>query len=56
MTVRYHHSGERLVPDYVCQRRLAMPHGCQAVLGAEIDRAIGDLLVETVTPLALEVA
>jgi hypothetical protein len=25
-------------------------------LGAEIDRAIGDLLVETVTPLALEVA
>jgi DNA invertase Pin-like site-specific DNA recombinase len=56
MTVRYHHSGKRLVPDYVCQRRLTLRHGCQSILGAEVDRAIGDLLVKTVTPLALEVA
>ncbi|MGH7417959.1 MAG: hypothetical protein ACREKB_09310, partial [Candidatus Rokuibacteriota bacterium] len=29
---------------------------CQHVLGRDIDRAIGELLVETVSPLALEVA
>jgi len=58
MTVRYHCRGDRLLPDYVCQKE-GIAHGasiCQQVPGAGLDEAIGALLVETVTPLALEVA
>lgn len=58
MTVRYHASGGRRVPDYVCQRRgieRAEPI-CQQINGGAIDDAIGKLLVETVTPVTLEVA
>jgi hypothetical protein len=58
MTVRYHVRRGELRPDYVCQqlgiqtaRRI-----CQCIPGAGIDQAIGTLLVETVTPVALEVA
>ena len=58
MTVRYHHRAGCLVPDYVCTKEhieLGKPL-CQAIAGAEIDEAIGKLLVESVTPLAMEVA
>lgn len=60
MTVRYHGGGPsaRLHPDYVCQRT-KIEHGeppCQSVPGRTIDPAIGELLLGTVTPLALEVA
>jgi len=58
MTVRYYHSRGELVPDYACQRdgiENARPP-CQHILGRDLDRAIGELLVETVTPLTLEVA
>lgn len=58
MTVRYHGRHGRLWPDYVCQREgieRAKPL-CQRVPGAGIDQAIGDLLVDAVTPVALEVA
>ncbi|MEW6275704.1 MAG: recombinase family protein [Bacillota bacterium] len=58
MTVRYHTRGGRLLPDYACQRR-GIEHGapiCQQIPGAGLDEAIGELLVQTVTPLALEVA
>jgi hypothetical protein len=58
MTVRYHdHRGQR-VPDYVCQRRgiQRSEAACQQVHGAGIDDAIGKLLVETVSPVTLEVA
>jgi len=58
MTVRYHRIRDHLVPDYVCQRQgieRAEPI-CQSVPGAGLERAIGDLLIETVTPLTLEVA
>ncbi len=58
MTVRYHSRHGELVPVYVCQKagiERAEPI-CQHIVGAEIDRAIGDLLVATVSPLALEVA
>jgi hypothetical protein len=58
MTVRYYaHHGQQL-PEYVCQKRgieKAEPP-CQSLLGKDIDRVIGELLVETVTPLALEMA
>lgn len=58
MTVRYHMRRDERVPEYVCQRQgieRAEPL-CQQLVGAEIDRAVGELLVQTVTPLALEVA
>jgi len=58
MTVRYHVRKGRAVPSYVCQRegieQAASP--CQRIPGAGVDRAIGEMLVEAVTPLALEVA
>lgn len=57
MTVRYHRIRDRLVPDYVCQRQgieRAEPL-CQSVPGAGLERAIGALLIDTVTPLTLEV-
>jgi DNA invertase Pin-like site-specific DNA recombinase/uncharacterized protein YndB with AHSA1/START domain len=57
MTVRYHHRFGRLSPDYVCQRdRVAQSQPvCQQIPGTGIDEAIGQLLVRSVTPLALEV-
>jgi len=58
MTVRYHTRQGIQWPDYVCQREgidTGMPK-CQTIPGAGIDRAIGLLLVETVTPVTLEVA
>jgi DNA invertase Pin-like site-specific DNA recombinase len=58
MTVRYYIRHGELVPEYVCQRAGIEQGGplCQRLVGADIDRAVGELLVETVTPLALEVA
>jgi len=58
MTPRYHHRYQRLVPDYVCQResvRQGTPV-CQTVPGRVVDEAIGELLLATVTPVALEVS
>jgi hypothetical protein len=46
------------VPDYVCQAA-GIAHGipiCQAIPGASIDAAIAALILDTLTPLALEVA
>ena len=57
MTVRYHTRQDRLVPEYVCQHD-GIEHAlsiCQRVVGDHIDHAVGQLLVESVTPLALEV-
>jgi DNA invertase Pin-like site-specific DNA recombinase len=58
MTVRYHVINGRRVPDYACQRR-GIERGepaCQIINGGGVDAAIGQLLVETVTPMTLEVA
>lgn len=58
MTVRYYTSHGQILPEYVRQRR-GIEHAepiCQRVLGGDLDRAVGELLVETVSPLALEVA
>jgi len=58
MTVRYHSRGTRRVPDYVCQSE-GIEHGkraCQSINGEQIDKSISDLLIQTVTPLALDVA
>jgi len=56
MTVRYHQrGGQRIVPDYLCQHK-SIEHGrapCQRIPGSALDRAIGALLLERVTPEAL---
>ncbi len=58
MTVRYHVRKPGIVPNYMCQRRgIESAKGpCQRIPGAGIDKAIGELLVESMTPLTLEVA
>jgi len=58
MTVRYHQRQKQLVPDYLCQSA-GIAQGkpiCQHIPGAPVDNAMGRLLLETVTPLSLEVA
>jgi DNA invertase Pin-like site-specific DNA recombinase len=56
MTVRYHQrGGQRIVPDYLCQHK-SIEQGeppCQRIPGSDLDRAIGTLLLEWVTPEAL---
>jgi DNA invertase Pin-like site-specific DNA recombinase len=62
MTVRYHRRGapdqRRDVPSYVCQRdgiKNARPV-CAVIPGADLDEHIGTLLLEALTPLAVEAA
>lgn len=58
MTVRYHHHQGQRVPDYVCQKQ-SIERGepvCQQIHGGTLDPAIGELLVERVTPMTLEVS
>jgi DNA invertase Pin-like site-specific DNA recombinase len=59
MGVQYHtvDGVERSRPDYVCQEDLVRRGSkmCQQVPGSGVDAAIGELLVELVTPLNLEV-
>jgi hypothetical protein len=58
MTVRYHNRCTQPVPDYVCQKD-GIEHGkpiCQSINGEQIDKAISDLLIETMTPMALDIA
>ena len=58
MTVRYHTRRGIEVPDYQCIRHAIQDGGqrCQTVPGGGVDAAIGQLLLDTLTPLALEVA
>jgi hypothetical protein len=59
MTVRYHARSGQLIPEYICQRDLIETAGkgaCQVVPGAGLDKAMGDLLTEAMTPMMLEVA
>ena len=58
MTVRYHTRKGRQWPEYVCQREgiETATAKCQTIPGSDIDQAIGELLVETITPMTLEVA
>ena len=59
MHVHYsHRRGGQLVPNYVCFGR-GQGFGdpvCQSIVGTQIDAAVGQLLVEAVTPMALELA
>jgi hypothetical protein len=58
MTVRYHRRRGTEVPDYQCIGDSIQAAGprCLIVPGQGVDAAIGQLLLDTVTPLALEVA
>jgi DNA invertase Pin-like site-specific DNA recombinase len=58
MTVRYHRRHGRLLPEYVCQREgveYAEPL-CQRIPGVGIDEAVGELLMQAVSPLTLDIA
>jgi len=58
MTVRYHTRRGRQWPEYVCQSKgiETAASKCQCIPGLGIDQAIGELLIETVAPMTLEVA
>jgi DNA invertase Pin-like site-specific DNA recombinase len=58
MKVRYHQRRGEEVPTYVCQYEVEHRGGeiCQSIAGYGVDAAIGELLVELVTPVALEAA
>jgi len=58
MTIRYHTHQEMLCPDYICQREKidrTAPE-CQHISGQSIDAAVAKLLLETMTPINLEIA
>jgi len=59
MTIRYKYRQQgRIDPVYLCQRsriEKGAPN-CQYIPGACVDNAIGELLIDSVTPLTLEVA
>jgi hypothetical protein len=58
MGVRYHARKGHLIPDYLCQRD-HIQNGtplCQHIPGATVDHAIGQLLLQMVQPLTLEVS
>jgi DNA invertase Pin-like site-specific DNA recombinase len=58
MSIRYHQRCDTLVPDYLCIDENIQRHAprCLTIPGHGVDEAIGQLLLDTVTPLALEVA
>jgi len=59
MTIRYKYQKKgRVDPVYLCQRQRIerWENSCQYIPGASIDEAISKLLLESVTPLTLEMA
>jgi DNA-binding XRE family transcriptional regulator len=59
MTIRYKYQKKgRIEPTYLCQRNRIerWESSCQYIPGAKIDEAISKLLLDSVTPLTLEVA
>jgi len=57
MKVIYHVRAGRRVPDYICDgRTVDDPQPiCQWISGKDVDEAVGELLLEIVTPMAVEV-
>lgn len=58
MRVRYQQIASGRVPYYQCTEESVRRAGkmCQSIRGSDVDRAVGELLIETVAPAALEVA
>lgn len=58
MTLRYHQRRGRLSPNYLCQK-VSVEEGrpvCQNIPGDVVDGALSALIIESLTPLTLEVA
>lgn len=58
MSIRYHRRNGVTIPDYTCQQT-STQYGssmCQAIIGDTIDQAIGELLLELVEPITLDLA
>ncbi|HWW84738.1 MAG TPA: recombinase family protein [Vicinamibacterales bacterium] len=57
MKVVYHVRGGRRVPDYVCDGRTVNDPQpiCQWIGGSEVDTAVSDLLLDIMTPVAIDV-
>src|SRR5260370_29961877 len=57
MKIAYHRRGGGSVPDYVCEgRTVNEPQPmCQWIPGRPVDEAVGELLLEIVTPVAIEI-
>lgn len=58
MSVRYYTRAGNVLPHYACDgkgRPVALPK-CQTMPGDKVDAAVGQLLLDTVTPVALEVS
>ena len=59
MTLRYHQRRGHMFPDYLCQKESierAAQSTCQVIPGTAVDHAVASLLLDTLTPVALEVA
>src|SRR6266542_3900873 len=58
MTVRYHARGDQELPTYTCHRDgIENGHSaCTLIPGHTLDQRIGQLLIDTLTPLAIEAA
>lgn len=58
MTLRYHQRGGRLSANYVCQKQSVEQcyPVCQNIPGGVVDDALSALIVQSISPLALEVA
>jgi DNA invertase Pin-like site-specific DNA recombinase len=57
MSVRYRSYSRRIVTEYRCSRaHLQGDPVCQVVIGTSVDAAVGALLVDAMTPMAVQVA
>jgi DNA invertase Pin-like site-specific DNA recombinase len=58
MNIHYNIRKDGMIPNYVCvgRGRLFGDPLCQSILGTGIDGAVGQLLVDSVTPIALDLA
>lgn len=58
MGIRYHWRKDVLIPDYICLYTAIETGGkaCQVVPGENVDAVIGKLLMEAITPEAIEVS
>ncbi|MHB9038956.1 MAG: recombinase family protein [Armatimonadota bacterium] len=58
MGIHYHIKNRQVVPEYVCQRAgiEQAQRFCQRMMGDGVDEAIGELLMDSMKPMVLEVA
>jgi len=58
MTVHYHQRKGKLSPNYICQKASVEDTQpvCQNIPGGIVDEAVGKWIIESVTPLSLEVS